>query len=151
MKAKAIVKIFYVLFGALFLAVGFAVLMLDTGLLPGGAKEAALGFAHGNLDTLHVMQEYGALLVFIGFITLWFAWRYELSGPFHWAMAAAWALHALAHWFDVRGAHSVAGPFINTIPFALFLLVGLLRFKAREKKASPELLPGLPADLKTSV
>jgi hypothetical protein len=127
------------------------VLLLDSGLLPGGAKEAALGFAGGNLDTLHVMQEYGALLVFVGFITLWFAGHYELSGPFHWAMAAAWALHALAHWFDVRGADSVAGPVINTVPFALFLLVGLLRFKAREKKASAELMPGLPADFKPSV
>lgn len=147
MKAKVVVKLFYVLFGALFLAVGLGVLLLDTGLLPTGAWEAALGFANGNLETLHVMQEYGALLVFVGLIALWFARRYELSRPFHWAMAAAWALHALAHWFDVRGARSLAGPLLNTLPFILFLLVGLLRLKAREKKAGGELLPGLPADV----
>lgn len=149
MKAKAVVRIFYVLFGALFLGVGLGVLLLDTGLLPAGARETAVAFAHGNPETLHVMQEYGALLVFVGLISLWFARHYELSRPFHWAMAAAWALHALAHWFDVRGARSVAGPLVNTLPFALFLLTGLLRLRAREgkKKAPDELLPGLPADV----
>lgn len=148
MRAKAFVRIFYVLFGAVFLAVGLAVLLMETGLLPAGAKETALGFAHGNAETLHVMQEYGALLVFVGLITLWFAHRYELSRPFHWAMAAAWALHAFVHWFDVRGARGVAGPLVNTVPFALFLLAGLLRLRAREaKKPGDELLPGLPADL----
>lgn len=148
MKAKAVVRIFYVLFGALFLGVGLGVLLLDTGALPGGAREAALGFAQGNLETLHVMQEYGALLIFVGLITLWFARRYELSRPFHWAMSAAWALHAFAHWFDVRGQRSVAGPLVNTVPFALFLLAGLLRLKARGKgPTKSELPPGLPADL----
>ena len=151
MKAKVVVKIFYFLFSALFLAVGLGVLLLDTGLLPSSAWETALNFAHGNLDTLHVMQEYGALLVFVGLITFWFARRYEQSRPFQWAMTAAWALHALAHWFDVRGARSLVGPLINTIPFLLFLLAGLLRLKARQKKAGGELLPGLPADIKTSL
>ena len=149
MKAKAFVRIFYVLFGALFLAVGAGVLLLETGLLPEGAKQSALYFAHGSAETLHVMQEYGALLVFVGLITLWFARHYELSRPFHWAMCAAWALHALAHWFDVRGERSVVGPLVNTVPLALFLLAGLLRLRAREPKKRPadELLPGLPADL----
>jgi hypothetical protein len=152
-KAKAVVRIFYVLFGALLLAVGVASLLLETGLLPGGAREAALGFAQGNLDTLHVMQEYGTLLVFVGVITLWFARHYESSRTFHWAMTATLALHAFAHWLDVRGARSLVGPVINSAPLALFLLVGLLRLKAREKKAAAgdELLPALPADLKTSL
>lgn len=153
MKARVVVQLFYALFGALFLAAGLGVLLLDTGLLPPGAWKAALDFARGNLDTLHVMQEYGALLVFVGLITLWFARRYGESRPFHWAMTSAWALHALVHWFDVRGERSFVGPLINTAPFILFLLAGLLRFKAREKKKKTggELLPGLPAEFKTPV
>ena len=149
MNAKAVVRIFYVLFGALLLAVGVGALLLETGLLPAGAKESALGFAKGNLDTLHVMQEYGTLLFFVGVITLWFARRYEQSGVFHWAMTATLALHSFAHWLDVRGERDLFGPVINTVPFALFLVVGLLRLTAREKKKpANELLPGLPADFK---
>lgn len=127
MNVKPIVKAVYVLFGALFLAVGAGVMLLDTGLLPGGARAVALRVARGDLNTLHIIQEYGAILVFVGLITLWFARRYELSRPFHWAMTASWALHALAHWFDVRGARSLAGPLVNSVPFALFLTLGLLR------------------------
>jgi hypothetical protein len=127
-NVRALVKTVYVLFGVLFLGVGLGVLLSDSGLLP-GVRGVALGFAHNDLNTLHIMQEYGAILVFVGLITLWFARRYELSGPFHWAMTASWALHALAHWFDVRGARSLAGPLVNTVPFALFLLLGLLREK----------------------
>lgn len=126
MNVKVLVKAVYVLSGVLFLAVGLGVLLADTGLLP-GVREAALRFAHGDPHTLHIMQEFGAILVFAGLITLWFARRYELSRPFHWAMTASWALVALAHWFDVRGTRSLAGPLINTAPFALFLTLGLLR------------------------
>lgn len=126
MNVRAIVKAFYVLFGVLFLAVGLGALLSDTGLVP-GVRGVALGVARGDLNTLHIIQEYGAVLVFVGLITLWFARRYELSRPFHWAMTASWALHALAHWFDVRGARALAGPLLNTAPFALFLLLGLLR------------------------
>jgi hypothetical protein len=125
-NVKPVVKAVYVLFGALFLVVGLGVLLADSGLLP-GVREVALRVAHGDLNTLHIIQEYGAILVFAGLITLWFARRYELSRPFHWAMTASWALHALAHWFDVRGARSLAGPLVNTVPFALFLTLGLLR------------------------
>ena len=129
MNVKPVVKAVYVLFGALFLLVGAGVMLLDTGLLPGAARAVALRVAHGDLNTLHIIQEYGSILVFAGLITLWFARHYELSRPFHWAMTASWALHALAHWFDVRGARALAGPLINSVPFALFLTLGLLRGK----------------------
>ena len=148
-NAKNVVRIFYVLFGALLLGVGVASLLVETGLLPAGAKETALSFANGNADTLHVMQEYATLLFFVGVVTLWFARHYEQSRVFHWAMTATLALHAFAHWLDVRGERALVGPVVNTVPVALFLLVGLVRLKAREKKkAANELLPGLPADFK---
>lgn len=128
MSVRTIVKAVYVLFGALFLVVGLGALLSDAGLLP-GVRGVALAVARGDLNTLHIIQEYGAILVFVGLITLWFARRYELSRPFHWAMTASWALHALAHWFDVRGARSLDGPLLNSVPFALFLTLGLLRGK----------------------
>jgi uncharacterized protein YjeT (DUF2065 family) len=129
---RALVKSFYALFGVLYLAAGLSVLLLGTGLLPTPIRKLILDIGQGNDNTLHVMQEFGCLLVFAGLITLWFVRHYEQSGTFHWAMTAFWALFALVHWVDVRGrpAESFLGPAINTVPFALFLAVGLLRRRA---------------------
>lgn len=45
-------------------------------------------------------------------------------------MTVFWALFALVHWVDVRGSgQSIIGPAINTIPFTLFLVIGLLRLR----------------------
>jgi hypothetical protein len=83
------------------------------------------------------MQELGSVLVFVGLITFWFLRHYEQSQPFHWSMTAFWGLFALAHWFDVRSPFpSVGGPLMTTLPFLLFVLIGLLRLAtegARER------------------
>ncbi len=61
-------------------------------------------------------------------ITFWFLRHYEQSRPFHWAMTAFWGLIALVHWVDVRGPFtSVLDPLVNSIPFFLFVVLGLLR------------------------
>jgi hypothetical protein len=90
--------------------------------------------AQGNDNSLHILQEFGSLLIFTGLITLWFVGHYDASGFFHWAMTTFWALFALVHWFDVRGSFgSVLGALINTVPLGLFLAVGLLREKSAGK------------------
>jgi hypothetical protein len=85
------------------------------------------------------MQEFGSLLVFVGLITFWFVRHYDRSWPFHWAMTLFWGLLALVHWFDVRGpVESVIGPAINTVPFGLFVLLGLLRLRSEGRPANTE-------------
>jgi uncharacterized membrane protein len=82
------------------------------------------------------MQEFGSLLVFVALMSFWFIRHYEQSRSFHWAMTVFWGLMALIHWFDIKGPWtSVIGPLINTIPLALFLVVGLLR--ERSEKTAP--------------
>jgi hypothetical protein len=123
-----LVRSLYGVFAAGYLIAGGSVLLLGTGLLPDAARGIITSIAQDNSNTLHIMQEFASLMVFAGLITLWFMWRYDESRPFHWAMTAFWGLFALIHWFDIRGpVSSVVGPLINTAPFALFVVVGLLR------------------------
>lgn len=134
MKIKAFIQFIYGLFGVLFLAAGLSVLALRTNLLPEAVQNIIVNEAQGNLHALHLLQEFSALLVFAGLMSLWAVVRYEQSKPYHWALTTFWGLLALAHWFDVRGPwQSWLGPVINTVPFALFALIGLLRVVAERK------------------
>jgi len=128
MNVEAVTKSLYGFLGVVLLLVGASVLLFETGLLPGAISRAVAAVAEGDAGALHILQEFGAFLVFVGLITLWFMRHYEQSRFFHWALTAAWGLIALAHWFDVRGPlHSGIGPLINSVPFILFLLLGLWR------------------------
>src|SRR5262249_15955337 len=121
----------YGLFGILYLVAGVSVLLYRTDLLPAAVRGLIDAISRDDLNTVHVMQEFGSFLIFAGLITFWFVRHYERSGPFHWAMTAFWGLFALIHWYDVRGPiASVTGPLVNTVPFALFAAVGLIRLRA---------------------
>jgi hypothetical protein len=134
MATRTLVRSFHALFGAAYLLAGAAVLLLGTGLLPDPVRDLINAIARDTPNTLHVMQEFGSLLVFVGLITFWFVWHYDQSRPFHWAMTVFWGLLALIHWFDIRGPFpSAVGPLINSVPFALFLAVGLFRAWAEAK------------------
>jgi hypothetical protein len=128
----------YALLAAVLLPSGAGVLLLGTGLLPAAIQRLILDLGHDDPGTLHIMQEFGCLMVFAGLITLWLLWRYDQSRFFHWAMTAFWALFALVHWFDVRGAFQPGiGPAINSIPFGLFLTAGLLRLATERGDSQP--------------
>jgi len=132
MPVRVLAKSLYGLLGVAFLLAGAGLLLFRTGLLPYAVRDTIIDAAHGDRETLHILQEYGCFLVFIGLITFWFIRNYEASRAFHWAMTAFWGLIALVHWFDIRGpVESVVGALVNTIPFALFLAVGLLREMTR--------------------
>ena len=137
MSANTIAKFVYGVFATVFLVVGATVLLLHTGLLPEAVGNIVISFARGDMLALHLIQELGSLLVFAGLITFWFIRHYEHSKAYHWAMTTFWTLFALAHWFDGReGPRSVRGPLINTIPFIVFLLIGLLRWNSERQLAS---------------
>lgn len=137
MHIKPIARLLYGIFGALFLIAGVTVLLLRTVLLPDALRNIVIDFGRGDPTTLHIIQEFGSMLVFAGLITFWFIRHYEHSKAFHWAMTVFWGLIAFVHWFNVGGPlRSVRSPMINTIPFILFLLVGLVR-RYSEGKSTP--------------
>ena len=118
----------YGVVGVGFLLAGLVTLLVNTGLLPEGVRSIVVRFSQNNLIMLHIVQEFGSVLVLLGLLTFWFIRHYEQSQFFHWAMTAYWAIMALIHWFHVASPEiSVVGGLINTIPFAIFLAIGLLR------------------------
>jgi hypothetical protein len=128
---RTITQSLYALVGAAFLLGGSSVLLLGTGLLPLPLKGAILAIGEDNVHTLHLMQEYASLLVLVALVTFWFVRHYEQSRAFHWVMTAFWGIIALIHWFDPRGEfHAGLGEAITSIPFLLFVLIGLLREKS---------------------
>ncbi len=125
---RILTKSLYGIQAVIFLAAGVSVLLLGTNLLPAAMRQLIMDIAQGNNDTLHIIQEFGSLLVFTGLITLWFLRHYEESRSFHWAMTIFWALFALVHWFNTQGQfqsglHAVP----DTVPLALFLVLGVMR------------------------
>ncbi|MBI3422703.1 MAG: hypothetical protein HY011_07160 [Acidobacteria bacterium] len=136
MTIQTLTKSFYGFVGTLLLLAGGTVLLLRTGLLPEALQSLIFNVGRGDLNAVHILQEFSALLVFAGLMTFWAIRHYEQSRPFHWALTTFWGLLALVHWVDARGDFkSVAGPLINTIPFALFVLVGLLRQRVEKQVA----------------
>lgn len=134
---RTITRLLYALVGAAFLLGGSSVLLLGTGLLPQALKDAILSIGEDNDHTLHLMQEYAALLVLVALVTFWFIKHYEQSRAFHWVMTAFWGIIALIHWFDPRGEfHWGLGEAITSIPFLLFVLIGLMRQKSGVARAS---------------
>jgi len=124
---RLITQSMYVLLGTIFLVGGTGVLLLGTGLLPAPVRDVILSFGEDNLHTLHLMQEYAALLVLVALLTFWFVKHYEQSRAFHWAMTFFWGLIALVHWFDPKGAfHPDLDAAIISVPFVLFVAVALV-------------------------
>src|SRR5262245_31549048 len=87
---RALAKLTYALFGTLFLAAGAATLLVNTGLLPDALRNCVVHFAQDNPGMLHIIQEFGSLMVLAGLLTFWFIAHYEQSQGFHWAMTAYW-------------------------------------------------------------
>jgi hypothetical protein len=134
---RTITRSLYALVGAAFLLGGSAVLLLGTGLLPEPLKDAILAIGEDNTNTLHLMQEYASLLVLVALLSFWFLRHYEHSRAFHWVLTVFWGIIALIHWFDPRGHfHYGLGEAVTSIPFLLFLVVGLLRVKSEAVRAT---------------
>jgi hypothetical protein len=127
MKIRAIAKILYGLVGVSLLGIGVTVSLLRTGLLPDAVQNFGVKFTDGNPNALHITQEFGALMMFAGLITFWFIRHYERSKAFHWAMTIFWAFIALAHF---GATHRLPGPIVNSVPFVLFAVVGLVRWRS---------------------
>jgi hypothetical protein len=125
---KPLANSIYAVLGIVFLLTGATVFILPTGLLPDNLEGMVLDFGRGDLGALHIIQEFGSLMIFAGLITFWFVRHYEKSAPFHWALTVFWGFFALAHWFDARGNfESGTSQMVISALFVLFVLIGLLR------------------------
>jgi hypothetical protein len=125
---RPLAKLVYAINAAAFLAAGASALLVNTGVPPGAVRDTVVQFSKGDPGVLHIVQELGAILVLVGLVTLWFVVHYDRSRFFHWALTAYWAIMAVTHWFNVAGPNpSIVGPLVNTVPFAVFLTIGVLR------------------------
>ena len=118
----------YLLAGGFYLLLGIVVILVGTGLLPAWVHDRIFEIGQNNPFTMHLIQETGTIWVLVGMLLVWFAVHYEQSIKFHWAMTFYLLLDAWVHWFSAYGKFE-NGPraIINAIPFALFLVLGLLR------------------------
>ena len=100
-------------------------MLVHTELVPQVLRNFIAEESRGDLNTLHIMQEFGSLAIFVGLLLIWQMRREKFDAFFHGSMTLFWGLLAIVHWFDVRGSLiSVTGPLITTMPFVVFVLVG---------------------------
>jgi len=128
----------YVLSAGFYLLLGVAVLLLGTGLLPAWVHDRIFEIGRNDPVTMHLIQEWGTLCVLVGILFLWFARHYDQSVKFHWAVTFYLSLDAWVHWFNAYG-HFENEPraLINSIPFVLFLILGLLRRMRPDTQMEP--------------
>jgi hypothetical protein len=106
-------------------------MLLPAGWLPGGLADRFLAG-----DTLrpfgeHLLQEFGTVVIGLGLVFLWRGSRMEHSRVFHWAMTFYFSLDALIHWVGPEGViGSLQRGIVNSIPFAVMLVLGMLRLRA---------------------
>jgi hypothetical protein len=118
----------YVLSGVVFLVLGTGVILLGTGVLPAWVHDRIFEMGRSDPFTMHQIQELGTVWVLAGLVFLWFARHYDRSAGFHWLATFYWLLDAWVHWFNAWGVFEHEWRAVwNAIPFALFLLLGLLR------------------------
>ncbi|MES1181846.1 MAG: hypothetical protein ABUL44_03535, partial [Flavobacterium sp.] len=128
MIIRSISKVIYFLFGLFFLIVGIAIVLFNTGLLPIGIKNVILNITQNNLLTLHILREFGAMMIMTSLISFWFIKDYKNSFTFHVIVSLYWGIMSIIHWSDYSIGHgSVIGQIINTIPFLFFSASAILR------------------------
>ena len=133
MTLNTITRVAYALFGTLYVLIGAGSMLLPIGWLPRNVPSKFLAGEMPSPFIDHLLQEFGTLMLALGFVFLWYAGRKEQSRGFHWAMTLYFALDALIHWVGPQGViGSLSRGFTNSIPFAVMLLLGLLQLRTRQ-------------------
>lgn len=103
-------------------------MLLPTGWLPARLTNRFQSAEMSGAFYEHLLQEFGTVVLALGFMFLWYSRRNEYSRVFHWAMTFCFALDALIHWIGPDGLiGSWSRGIINSIPFVVMLLLGLLQ------------------------
>ena len=111
-------QIIYGIFGAIAILLGVAVLLFP---------DVLTSEAERTPTIIHVLREEGAAGVFIGLMSIWCIFNYEKRVAVHYFLIVYAFLMAAIHWFDyLTGHRHLMSPLINTVPFALFVLMAVL-------------------------
>ena len=131
-------RIVYGLFGILYLLVGTGSMLMPTGWLPQSLVGEFLTSEMQSPFVGHLLQEFGTVVLALGFAFLWYAKRREQSLSFHWAMTFYFSLDSLIHWIGPDGIiGSWSRGLFNTAPLAVMLMLGLLQLRASGRKGLP--------------
>ena len=123
-------RIAYCLLGILYVLLGVGSMLLPTGWFPQGLAGKLLAGETLNSFVSHLLQEFGTVVLALGFVFLWCANRKEYSRSLHWAITFYFSLDALIHWVGPEGLiGSWSRGIINSIPLAVMLLFGLLQLR----------------------
>jgi hypothetical protein len=137
MTLNKITRGIYGLLGVVYVLIGAGSLLLPTGWLPRSLGDDILAGEMPSPFVEHLLQEFGTVVLALGFVFLWYATRKELSRSFHWAMTFYFSLDALIHWVGPEGLiGSWRRGIANSIPLAVMLLLGLLQLRADAAIAS---------------
>lgn len=128
----------YALAAAFYLLLGVGVLLLGTGVLPASLHDKIFEIGKNDPFTMHLIQETGTLWVLVGLMFIWAVRHYDQTLRFHWAVTFYLLLDAWVHWFSAYGRFEhEPRAVINAIPFALFLLLGILRTRQQQRQLTP--------------
>ena len=131
-------KFLYGILGVLYLVVGIGAMLIPTGWLPPTLVGDLLTDEMSTPAGEHLVQEFGTVVLAVGLIFLWRATQSAWSAGFHWAMTFYFSLDALIHWIGPDGPiGSWPRGAINSVPFALMLLLGLLQARSFRRQESP--------------
>jgi hypothetical protein len=134
MTLNQVTRIVYALLGMLYVVIGAGSMLLPTGWFPQGLVDGFLAGETPGPFTRHLLQEFGAVVLALGGVFLWYAGRKELSRSFHWAMTFYFALDALIHWVGPDGLiGSWRRGLTNSIPLVVMLLLGVLQLMASRR------------------
>jgi hypothetical protein len=134
MTLEKITRVIYGLLGIVYLLLGVGCMLLPTGWLPQTLTDDILAGEVPSSFVEHLLQEFGTVVLALGFVFLWHANRKEQSRNFHWAMTFYFSLDALIHWIGPEGLiGSWPRGIVNSIPLAVMLLLGLLQLRAPER------------------
>src|SRR5262245_60312421 len=128
-----ITRIVYGLLGVLYVVIGVGAMLMPTAWFPPDRAAKLLIGTAMNPFIAHVLQEFGTVLIALGFVFLWCAIRREYSARLHWALTFYFLLDALIHWVGPEGLiGSWSRGIINSTPFVVMLVLGLLHRRADE-------------------
>ena len=123
-------RVAYCVIGILYVVIGMGSMLLPAGWLPQGLANNIPAGEIASAFVGHLLQEFGTVVLGLGLMFLWRANRKDHSPVFHWAMTFYLMLDALIHWVGPQGPiGSWTRGIVNSIPFAVMLLLGLLQLR----------------------
>ena len=139
MTLRRLTRTVSALLGVCYVLVGVGSIALPAGWISprwAGDDVAALYAAATPESFLnHLTQEFGTLVIAVGFVFLWQARREEPSRNLHWLLTLYLALDSAIHWVGPQGlVGSLQRGLINSIPPLVMLILGILSWRALPRR-----------------